>query len=240
MISTQKLLYKIDMRLNKKVSNEHQSIPLEDKILALNEAQISLIKQKIDINNLYGLGLDAFKKRYEDLQPLVVSFEKLTVTPTSDIYDAFQADLTTLSHKYMIPLDAYVLCTKGTCKEHPVYIPRPVKHGDISTLMFNPHYAPSFEYQESFCVISANKYVTYTDGTFTVNDLYLSYLRYPVSINYIGYIDFDGNPSTTVDCELPDYLENELLNLACMELGMDTENTPAVQYTAEYRNKTSE
>lgn len=239
MISTTKLLYVLDMKLNKKASLEHQSIPLEDKIIALNEAQISLLKKKIDINNLYGLGIDSFKKRYQDLQNLIVQFEKLTVSPTTSDYASFEADLTKTKSKYFLPLDAYVLCTKGNCENKIVTIWKPIKHGDLTTLMFNNFYKPSFEAQETFCLISGNKYIVYTDGTFDVNSLHLTYLRYPVKIDAAGYIDFDGTPSINQDCELPYYLEDELIELAILELAMDTENNPVVQYDA-IRSKNSE
>lgn len=239
MILTQQLLYKLDMRLNKKVSNEHQSIPLEDKILALNEAQIKLIKKKVGTNNIYGLGLDSFKKRYEDLQQLIVQFEPLNVTFTADIYASWEADLTLLTHQFMFPLDMYTVCTKDKCTNRVVYLSKLVKHGDLSTLMYNTHYAPSFEWQESFAVISSNKIITYTDGTFVVNKFNLSYMRYPVKIDALGYINFDGTSSIAQNCELPAYLEDELLDLAILELAMDTENTPVVQYN-ETRNKTNE
>ena len=73
MIPVDSLLYKIDQRLNKLSTNDHQQIQLEDKILALNEAQIKLIKQKVDgQSTASGLGLDSFKKRYEDLQNRMV------------------------------------------------------------------------------------------------------------------------------------------------------------------------
>lgn len=239
MILTQQLLYKLDMKLNKKVSNEHQSIPLEDKLLALNETQIKLIKKKVGTNNIYGLGLDSFKKRYEDLQILIVQFEGLNVTPTSDIYDAWQSDLTLLTNKFMFPLDMYALADKGKCKNRPIYLSKLVKHGDISTLMANSHYVPSFEWQESFAVISNDKIITYTDGTFDINKFHISYIRYPKKIDAVGYINFDGTASVNQDCELPDYLEDELLDLAILELAMDTENNPVVQFN-EIRNKTNE
>ncbi len=239
MILTQQLLYKLDMRLNKKSSNEHQSIPKEDKILALNEAQIKLIKKKVGTNNIYGLGLDSFKKRYEDLQQLIVQFEPLSVSFTADIYSSWEADLGALTHKFMFPLDMYALCTKGSCTKRVVYLSKLIKHGDLSTLMFNTHYTPSFEWQESFAVISGNKIITYTDGTFVVDQFNLSYMRYPQKIDAAGYINFDSTPSTDQDCELPDYLEDELLDLAVLELAMDTENTPVIQYN-ETRNKTNE
>ena len=66
MIPVDSLLYKIDQKLNKLSTNIHQQINLEDKILALNEAQIKLIKQKVDgFSVISGMGLDAFKKRYD-------------------------------------------------------------------------------------------------------------------------------------------------------------------------------
>ena len=75
MIPVDSLLYKIDQKLNKLSTNEHQQINLEDKILALNEAQIKLIKQKVDgWSTVSGYGLDAFKKRYEDLQSLIITY----------------------------------------------------------------------------------------------------------------------------------------------------------------------
>jgi hypothetical protein len=61
MIQIDSLLYKIDQK-NKLSTNEHQQIQLEDKILALNEAQIKLIKQKVDGGTANGMGMDSFKK----------------------------------------------------------------------------------------------------------------------------------------------------------------------------------
>ena len=240
MISIIDLLYKVDMRLNKITSSEHQNIPLENKILALNEAQLKLIKRKLDTNNNYQLGLDSFKKRYEDLQILVHPFEKLAVTNTTDpAYSSYQADLTSLTKKYMLPLDMYALATKGACKDRPVYISRITKHGDLSTLFANNNYIPSFEYQESLAIISDNKITAYTDGTFSITSLYISYLRYPIEMDYEGYTKFDGTASTIQDCELADYLEDELLDLATLELAMETENTPQVQFS-ELKNKINE
>jgi hypothetical protein len=239
MIFTFQFLYKFDLKLNKKASNEHQSIPLEDKILALNEAQIQLIKKKLGTNNIYGLGLDSFKKRYEDLQDLIVQFEPLNVTATADAYSAYQADVNMLHNKFMFPLDMYATCSRGNCRNRIVYLSKLVKHGDISTLMFNTHYAPSFEWQETFAVMSSDKIITYTDGTFVVDKFNISYIRYPKKIDAAGYINFDGTASIDQNCELADYLEDELLDLAILELALDTENTPVVQAN-EIRNKNNE
>jgi hypothetical protein len=241
MIPVDSLLYKIDQKLNKLSTNEHQQIPLEDKILALNEAQIKLIKQKVDgQSTVSGLGLDAFKKRYEDLQRLVVNYKDLSLTLKNAKLNQYAADLSLLTPKYMFYVDSYVIATKGLCVDRQVWINKDLsKHGDLSLLLNNDHYKPSFEYQETFNSLSSNEMSIYTDGTFTPSKLWISYMRYPVYIDKVGYIKFDGAPSTNVDCELETYLEDELLDLTVQNLAMYIENQSAVQ-SSVYRIQTNE
>jgi hypothetical protein len=54
-------------------------------------------------------------------------------------------------------------------------------------------------------------------------------MRYPVYIDKEGYIKFDGSDSINQDCELEEYLEDELLDLTVQNLAMYTENQSAVQ-----------
>mgnify|MGYP000685736651 CR=1 FL=1 len=241
MIPVDSLLYKIDQKLNKLSTNEHQQIPLEDKILALNEAQIKLIKQKVDgQSTVSGLGLDAFKKRYEDLQKLVVNYKDLSLVLKNDTLKQYSADLSLLTPKYMFYVDSYVIASKGLCIDRQIWINKDLsKHGDISLLLNNDHYKPSFEYQETFNSLSSNEMSIYTDGTFTPSKLWVSYMRYPVYIDKAGYIKFDGTASTNVDCELELYLEDELLDLTVQNLAMYIENQSAVQ-NAAYRIQTNE
>ena len=243
MISVDSLLYKIDQRLNKLSTNEHQQIALEDKILALNEAQIKLIKQKVDgFSTASGLGADAFKKRYEDLQSLVVAYNdgELPLTLENAQLNQWKANIHALTPKYMFYVDSYVLADKGRCTNRKIWINRDLaKHGDLSLLLNNSHYKPSFEYQETFNYISSDEISIFTDGTFTPTKIYISYMRYPEYINKEGYVMFNGEDSTDQDCELETYLEDELLDLTVQNLAMYTENQSAVAMAA-YRIKTNE
>lgn len=243
MIPVDSLLYKIDQKLNKLSTNEYQQINLEDKILALNEAQIKLIKQKVDgFGTVSGLGLDAFKKRYEDIQKLIENYEDhaLDLTLTNPLLHQWTAYVDTLVPKYMFYIDSYFLANKGRCTDRIIYINKElVKHGDITVLINNTHYKPSFEYQETFNNINSNQISVYTDGTFTPTKLYLSYLRYPKYIDKEGYITINGDPSITQDCELQTYLEDELLDITVQSLAMYTENVSAVQ-SAQMRIQTNE
>jgi len=244
MIPIESLLYKIDLKLNKVAALEHQVIPLENKILALNEAQIKLVKVKMDPNNPLGLGLDAFKKRYEDLETLIENAADhpvdLEITDPRINEWSITPDLTALDPKYMFYIDSYITADKGSCKDKIIYVNRGLaKHADVLTLLVNSSYKPSFEYEETFCTVSNYGLQVYTDGTFTPTKAYISYIRYPQEMDYPGYIHFDGTPSSKVNSELHHYLEDELLNLTIQELAMDTENVPAVQFTQE-RIKESE
>ena len=243
MIPVDSLLYKIDQKLNKLSSNNHQQIQLEDKILALNEAQIKLIKQKVDgFSVVSGLGLDAFKKRYEDLQRLVISYVngKLPLTIKNPDINQWVAKIDDLHPKYMFYIDSYVLADKGVCKDRKIWINKDLaKHGDLQFLLNNNHYKPSFEYQETFNFLSSDEISIFTDGTFTPSAIYISYMRYPIYIDKSGYIKFDGQPSTDVDCELEVYLEDELVDLTVQNLAMYTENAAAVQ-SAQFRIQTNE
>ena len=243
MIPVDSLLYKIDQKLNKLSTNEHQQINLEDKILALNEAQIKLIKQKVDgQNTVSGLGLDAFKKRYEDLQSLVVTYnhQPLDLTLLNAELNQWKANIHLLVPKYMFYIDSYVLADKGRCTDRKIWINRDLaKHGDIQFILNNDHYKPSFEYQETFNFISSDEISVFTDGTFTPKQIFISYMRYPDYINKEGYIMLDGEPSYDQNCELETYLEDELLDITVQSLAMYTENMSAVQ-TAQMRIQTNE
>ena len=243
MIPVDSLLYKIDQKLNKLSTNEHQQINLEDKILALNEAQLILVKQKVDgQNTVTGLGFDAFKKRYEDLQSLVVTYnnQPLALTLKNAELNQWFASLHALVPKYMFYIDSYVLADKGRCKDRKIWINRDLaKHGDIQFILTNNNYKPSFEYQETFNFLSSDEISIFTDGTFIPKDIYISYMRYPQYINKTGYIMLDGLPSFDQDCELETYLEDELLDLTVQNLAMYTENQSAVQ-SSIYRIQTNE
>jgi hypothetical protein len=243
MIPVDSLLYKIDQKLNKLSTNEHQQIALEDKILALNEAQIKLIKQKVDgFSTVSGMGLDSFKKRYEDLQSLVVAYNdgELPLTLENAKLNQWKANVHALTPAYMFYIDSYVLANKGRCTDRVIWINRDLaKHGDLQYCLNNVHYKPSFEYQETFNFISSDEISIFTDGTFTPTKIYISYMRYPVYIDKAGYIKFDGTASTNQNCELETYLEDELLDLTVQNLAMYTENQSAVQMAA-YRIRTNE
>jgi len=196
MIDVKELLYDIDLKLNKIGSNEHQGIELENKIIALNDAHITLIKNKFSENNIYKLGLDGNQKRYNDLETLIEKDKFLPMTEDHNPLKSWSASLDLLKPEYMlgVPGSEYVVADKGSCKSNPLVI-NLVRHGDINTILKNTNTAPSFEYQEVPGTITGHRWQVYTDGTFTPKQLRLWYIRYPKKVDFEGYIHFNGSPS---------------------------------------------
>jgi hypothetical protein len=232
MILAESLIYKLDQRLNKLSSNEHQQIPLEDKILVLQECEILLVKRKLNPVNNLRVGFEGNKKRYEDLQFLVEPHtdHELTLEVSDSKLNRWTASILNLDPVYMFYVDSYITADKGVCKDRVVWVNSDLTAtANITILLNNSNYKPSFEYQETFCDLSSNEIGIFTDGTFTPKKLYLSYIRYPVPVDMEGYIKFDGSDSETVNSELPAYMEDELLDAAAEKIAMYTENLAAAQ-----------
>jgi len=232
MIQVDSLLYKIDLKLNKLSTNDHQQIPLENKILALNEAQLKLIKQRMEDTSS--------KRHYEDLQKLIEGHEdhplELREVDTQ-LHKWITTSLSLLTPAYMFYEDSYILADKGRCKNHKIWINKDLaNYGDLQFILNNDHYKPSFEYQETFNFVSSDELSIFTDGTFIPTVLYLSYIRYPKYIDKEGYVKLDGTNSINQDCELKAYLEDDLVDLTVEGLAMYTENVTAIQ-TAQMRIK---
>jgi hypothetical protein len=234
MIPVLDLLFSFDTKANRLSNLRGQFIPNETKVDLLNKAQTKLILRKVDVNNVYQLGLDSFAKRYEDLQNLQIKYEKLSLTAApGDLLHSYTVPFSAMKYDMVIPITAYVLASKGNCKDRILDVIDIMKHADIRMLLKSPHYQPSFKYQETLGEISEDTISIYSDpeNSFTVTDLYISYLRYPKDIDVAGYIHLNGTPSVNQDCELESYLEDELLDIAIAEYADATSNQELSQYS---------
>lgn len=223
MIPIERLLYKFDLKLNKVASGNHQNFDTLEKLLILREAAIRLVKKKLNPGQL---GLDSFSLRYEDLQPLIVQYEKITPTKGTGTYPTYEVNLENLQEKYLLPLAIVTKANRDSCKDRPVEVERIVKHSDLKNFLSNTNFQPSFLYQSTIAEISDNKLIIYSDD-FEITQVEISYLRYPAEVNIEGIENEDGTPSTTVDSDLPEHLEDELLTLAVMEAAYTSANPEA-------------
>lgn len=241
MIPIIRLHYKLDQKLNKLASNQNQAIPVEDKDFVLNEAIIKLIKKKIGHNNIYGIGLDGFRKRYQDLESLIIDYIPVTPTKTTSPLISWSYDLTTIFDLF-IPIDIYLTGNRGGCFGRIIWVESIVPHMNVPNHLKSSDECPSFAYQATFAAISSGQLIIYTgdpSGEFNAEQAFISYLRYPKKVCFGDYEDFDGNILPRVDCDLPEHLEDEILDIAVMDIALSTENQMAAE-ASQVRAKDNE
>jgi hypothetical protein len=212
MISVDELIYEFELKLNSLDRQDNQQIQLENKLIYLNNAQDSWIKSKLNFNNIYKLGYEAFRKRIDDLQVLKVNDYKLVATKTDNTrYIGYKVNLTDISN-YSFYVSAYAEVKKDNCSS-TVSVDL-IKEGELEDKYFNENYKPSFEWRYSLATLGDNSLYVYTSNDFDVEKVSITYLRYPKRIDKEGYVKLDGLDSVNQDCELPYYAKNDIVDLA--------------------------
>lgn len=236
MISVDELLYEtFVLRLEKDSRYNYSSIPLENRIMYLNQAQIQLIKSYYGENNIYKMGFESFLKRINDLESLIVPEAKLKiVTPSvKSKYNKYLVDLAGVPD-YMLYIQSYITASKGKCKNRLV-TNTIIERSNLDTYFRSEYNSPSFEWQEEILTIANGKLEIYTDGTYKPDNLYLDYLKYPPKIDKEGRVLFDGSLSKNQDSILPEILKNDLINITCEIVSTSLENQ--LQFQLSEKNK---
>lgn len=232
MIKTKELLYAIDMRLNKIASLKNQAIPVANKIIALNDSILKVLSSKVNINNVYKAGFQSFLSRFSELEVLTVKEEKVTPHMHKDVYTTYRVNTSELSYPIYFPLAIVGEAKRSGCENRIINSPRLNKHADMPLLMGDSNYCPSFRFQETLSTFQDGVIDMYTDdpeGSFEIDKMYISYLRYPKRVDIGGYKHFDGSLSTDVDCELPMSLKDDIVTIAVTELAYSTGNAEIIQ-----------
>lgn len=230
MIRVDDLLYEFELKLNKISREDNQNIPLENKIIFLNEAQISWIKSKLNQNNIYKIGYEGFRKRIDDLQVLKVNNYRLGSKKTDNLrFIGYESNLSALD--YMFYINSYADCNSKKCNA-TIGIDL-IKEGELDTRYFDDFYKPSFIWRTTLATMGADKLYVYTDGNFEVNNVYLTYLRHPLQIDLEGYIKLDGSNSINQNCELPEYAKNDIVDLAVKYAAQSSDNNFQTQMSKE-------
>jgi hypothetical protein len=238
MIPVQELIYEFKLNLNKMDRQDNVLVPLEDILVYLNQAQLSWIKSKIGENNIYRDGYEATRKRIDDLQTLKVENAPLLLQKTNDVlYKGYKADLK-LIPDYMLFVMAHAGASKQGCQAGLTI--DLIRQNDLSNLYFDANFGPSYEWRSTIATIGQDNIIVYTDESFELENLYLTYLRYPKPIDSEGYITLDGQDSVNRDCELPYYAKPDIINLANKFAAQSVDNQTQAVFAEDRSVKNSE
>lgn len=181
-------------------------------VYMLNEGMNNLIKTRYSgTDSVLRKAIEEIQKRRDEFQRLIVPDELLPAVKVNE--KLFTSDLTKTKKPYMILLRTNAFATKEQCKKRRMngII---VSSDNLDLIEDDSMLDSSFEWGEFNFRIAEDKLRMYSDSTFDITNARIDYLRYPSKIDIAGYRHFDGNASTNKDCELPDFLHDDIINEA--------------------------
>jgi len=209
-MTTREMHYDFKQKFNKIDSQKNKGLLVPEIDWLLNEAIELFIKRVAQPKADNGLGFEMSQRLIEDIKTLVVGGTWNTVTN----------NVITLPSNYLYFVRGRLKLSKRNCKdkEAVLYIR---EHNDL--FEESEFYNSSFEWREVNGVYESQGIQTFTDGTFTINEAKLSYIRKPAYVHNAQ--DFGtgsyAHPSGVtllgaVNCDLPDHTHREIVDIAVM------------------------
>lgn len=212
--------YDFKMKLNKIDSQKYRNLLVPEIDWKLNEAQEAYIKIIAEPRLKNGFGFEINQRSIDDLRTLVVNqtLENSSCLVATKYDD--ESYLVQLPTDYMFYVSSEVVGSKGSCTGKKLSsILR--QHDD--KFKNSPFDNSSFEWREANIRFFEDGIRIFTDGTFTVSNLCLNYIRKPLRLSNAlsaynqEYRDLSGNLLTTnQDSELPAHTHSEIVDLAVL------------------------
>lgn len=120
-----------------------------------------------------------------------------------------------------------VIATKGACSNKRLFTFE-AKSEDLEELLADESNKPSFEWRETFYLLS-NQTVAVYKTDFEISKSLLSYYRYPKKVDIKGYTNLNNQPSTSIDPEFDDKVVNKILLAMSKEFSANNGDTAGFQ-----------
>lgn len=211
--------YDFKQKLNEIDSQKYRNLKVPEIDWKLNEAQEIFVKIIAQPRGRSQYGFESNERTINDIRTIVVDQVLADYIPAT-IYDT-NSYIIALPEDYWFLAKAKILATKGTCTNVLLYDSKEVQHDDENeTSDFDKS---SFEWRVSNYRFNKQGLRAFTDGTFIITKIGLEYLVRPRLIynaeDWIGgtYTTLSGDVLTgTQDCELPEGVHREIVDLAVM------------------------
>lgn len=187
-------------KVNKNLSSNNVTASKDRFVLLYNEEQIRRVEHILDNKN---------DDEIREINTFLVSNNNLPVT--SKINDR---EVVALPKDFLDLSSAYAHVKTAKCKNIRMSLFE-IKDFDSEGYVLDANNGPSLEYRESPYYVGDNALQIYTDN-FEIEQVHLSYYRFPRTINISGYIDINGNASTDIDPEGDDAFINKVISM-CAE-----------------------
>lgn len=94
------------------------------------------------------------------------------------------------------------------------------KEEDVTELLGDVFNKPDFEFRETFFTVGEDSVRVYKSD-FEVDQVNMTYYRYPKNVDISGYIHADGSASTDIDPEMDDRFVEWVLNMIEKQFGLN-------------------
>lgn len=106
------------------------------------------------------------------------------------------------------------------------------KNENVEELYNDMSNEPSFDYRETFYTIGEDAVTVFTKK-FNVEDLFLTYYRYPLMVDISGYIKSDGSQSSDIDPEMDDKFVYRVLDMLANRYALNEDDAQNYQLTKD-------
>lgn len=184
----------------------------------LNDSVNDKIRTILNQNNVLGKGVEEIQKRIEDISTLIVRYPEqpeISLLYHDDV-NTYELDLNNLRYKYYYFLSGAVKQHKNNCVYDSVF--RRVQSHNFEDSLKDPFNASNAE--EILINFGRNSSGTasaiylYPSPGFILTNARLSYIKEPRKIHQGTYENFQGVNPGQVDCELPEMVHPEIVNIA--------------------------
>lgn len=242
-MTIEELHYDLKYKLDKVDSLDTDNILPAEIDWILNEAINLFVKQRYDKNNPKKLGFEGNQKRIDDLKTLVIKSpsQQPAVVPVNVGNNTYEVKLSSLNYEYLFLVRLTTKLNKTNCG-YKVVSPEESEHDDLNTVLLNdPFRKPSFEWQRvpyvfgrsSTTLDDQGSIYLYTDGTFTITEVYPEYLKTPNKVSLGGYTYLDGSIATKTECDLPKEAHREIIDIAVNEISRIIDNPNFMQLKSQ-------
>lgn len=210
-MTIEEMHYDFKMKLNKIDSQQYRNLRIPEIDWLLNEAQEILVKN-VAFPRIYNhLGFETTQRTIDDIRTIVIEEVNLNKISNTTVFE--------LPSNYMFYISAKAKLNKPECgtKEVQIIIRQ---HDD--KFQESPFDVSSFEWGDINATFDSRGIRVYTDGTFDIQELKLTYIKKPayihnaVNFNPVNQYKLpNGNLLTgKQDSELPTQTHREIVDIA--------------------------
>lgn len=222
-MDVREMQYDIKFKLNKVDSQQNKNLRGPEMDWAINEAHEIFIKTIAEPRIQNHLGFETSQRTIDDIRTIVVNDEVLI--PTKINNEAYKVDLPST---YMFYISANVLMYKEGCGER---IARTIVRQHDDRFEDSPFDKSSFEWKEVNIRFYDGGIKIFTDGSFTIKEVRLNYIRKHAYIHNAQDFLPTGSyklPSGKVligsqNSELPEQTHREIVDIAVLLLTSNME-----------------